>query len=194
MHKYDGDYAIVLLRDLKKEWRDWVGKKIRISGWIRTSRSSKNFAFIELNDGTTYQNIQVVCTDQLSNYAEVEKLHISSAIEVYGALIETPDAKQDYEIAADRVVVVGESSSDYPLQKKRHTMEYLRTIAHLRPRSNTFSAVFRVRSEVSFAIHQFFHERGFVYTHAPIITGSDAEGAGEVFRVTTLDPNNLPMK
>ncbi|MDK2867493.1 MAG: asparaginyl-tRNA synthetase [Clostridiales bacterium] len=165
---------------------------IKVSGWIRTSRTSKNFGFIELNDGTYFKNLQVVFNDTLSNFDDVSKFAISSAIHVTGKLVLTPEAKQPFELLAESIVLEGASTSEYPLQKKRHTLEYLRTIAHLRPRSNTFSAVFRVRSVAAYAIHQFFQEQGFVYVHTPIITGSDAEGAGEMFRVTTLGANEVP--
>lgn len=170
------------------------GKEVTVSGWIRTVRASNNFGFIELNDGSFFNSIQVVIeADKLSNYNELAKLNVGSAITVKGILELTPQAKQPMEIKAENVTVEGASTPDYPLQKKRHSFEYLRTIAHLRPRTNTFSAVFRVRSMIAFAIHQFFQERGFVYVHTPIITGSDCEGAGEMFRVTTLDPDNLPL-
>ncbi|HHU72325.1 MAG TPA: asparagine--tRNA ligase, partial [Clostridiales bacterium] len=156
-------------------------------------RDSKNFGFIVLNDGTYFEPIQVVYHDTLDNFETISKLNVGSALVVYGELVATPDAKQPFEIQAERVDVEGASSPDYPLQKKRHTLEYLRTITHLRPRTNTFQAVFRVRSLIAYAIHKFFQERDFVYVHTPIITGSDAEGAGEMFRVTTLDMNNLPL-
>ena len=181
-----------LIRELFLKPDGYIGTEISISGWIRTSRSSKTFGFIELNDGTYFNNLQVVFDDSLNNFNDIEKCAISSALIVKGILVATPDAKQPFELKASDIVVEGYSSPDYPLQKKRHSMEYLRTIAHLRPRSNTFSAVFRVRSAAAFAIHKFFQDRGFVYTHTPIITGSDAEGAGQMFRVTTLDMENLP--
>ena len=167
-------------------------KEIQVSGWIRTSRSSKSFGFIEINDGTYFNNLQIVYDDTLNNFVDIEKCAISSALIIKGVLVATPESKQPFELKATEIVVEGYSSPDFPLQKKRHTMEYLRTIAHLRPRSNTFSAVFRVRSAAAFAIHKFFQDRGFVYVHTPIITGSDAEGAGQMFRVTTLDLENLP--
>jgi asparaginyl-tRNA synthetase len=182
----------VLVKQLYRETESFADKDISISGWIRTLRSSKSFGFIEVNDGSFFKNVQVVFEDTLENFKEIEKLSISSSITVEGKLVLTPETKQPFEIKATKVIVEGESSSDYPLQKKRHTFEYLRTIAHLRPRSNAFSAVFRVRSLTAFAIHKFFQERGFVYTHTPLITGSDAEGAGEMFRVTTMDLNNIP--
>ncbi len=170
----------------------FAGKEVVVSGWIRTLRASKNFGFIELNDGTFFNNIQVVFEENLSNFAEVSKYSIATSIIVKGNLELTPDAKQAFELKATEIILEGASDPSYPLQKKRHTMEYLRTIAHLRPRSNTFSAVFRVRSVLAYAIHKFYQEKGYVYAHTPIITGSDCEGAGEMFRVTTLDLNNVP--
>ncbi len=184
---------IVLVKSLYRESEKYADQDVCISGWIRTLRSSKAFGFIEVNDGSFFKNLQVVFEDSLDNFKEIEKLSISSSIIVEGKLVLTPGSKQPFEIKATKIVVEGESSNDYPLQKKRHTFEYLRTIAHLRPRSNAFSAVFRVRSLVAYAIHSFFNERGFVYTHTPIITGSDCEGAGEMFRVTTMDLENIPM-
>jgi asparaginyl-tRNA synthetase len=166
-------------------------KEVRIEGWIRTIRDSKNFGFIELNDGTYLKNVQVVFENSLNNFDDVKKYSTGSAITVKGNLILTPEAKQPFEIKATEIIMEAESDPSYPLQKKRHSMEYLRTIAHLRPRTNTFSAVFRVRSLASYAIHKFFTDRGFIYAHPPIITASDAEGAGEMFRVTTLDLNNI---
>lgn len=163
-----------------------------MSGWVRTVRSSKNFGFIELNDGTFFKNIQVVFDEKLDNFAEIGKFSIASSIEVEGKLVESQGAKQPFEIQASSVKLVSAADADYPLQKKRHTFEYLRTIAHLRPRSNTYSAVFRVRSLLAHAIHEFFQQRDFVYVHTPIITGSDCEGAGEMFRVSTFDPLNVP--
>ena len=182
--------------DIKKIYRDtdaYLNKEIRVEGWIRTLRSSKSFGFIEVNDGTFFKNLQIVFDEKLDNFKEICKLPISSSIIVEGILDPTPEAKQPFEIKATNIKVEGYSSLDFPLQKKRHSFEYLRTIAHLRPRSNAFSAVFRVRSLVAYAIHKFFQERGFVYVHTPIITSSDAEGAGEMFRLTTLDLNNLPL-
>ena len=181
-----------LIRELFLKPEQYTDTEIIVSGWIRTSRSSKTFGFIELNDGTYFNNLQVVFDDSLNNFNDIEKCAISSALIVKGTLVATPEAKQPFELKANEIIVEGYSSAEYPLQKKRHSMEYLRTIAHLRPRSNTFSAVFRVRSAAAFAIHKFFQDRGFVYTHTPIITGSDAEGAGQMFRVTTLDLDNLP--
>lgn len=182
----------ILIRELYNDPQRYANKEVTVSGWIRTSRSSKAFGFIELNDGSHFKNIQIVFEEGLENFDEISKLSIASAIIIRGELVLTPEAKQPFEIKASEIVVEGYSTPDYPLQKKRHTMEYLRTIAHLRPRSNTFSAVFRVRSVAAYAIHKFFQERGFVYVHTPIITGSDCEGAGEMFRVSTLDFNNIP--
>ena len=180
------------VKDIFRKSEDYMGQKVRLEGWIRTSRSSKAFGFIELNDGSFFKNIQIVYDDSLTNFKEVEKLAIYSAIIVEGTLVQTPGAKQPFEIKAEMISLEGESTSDYPIQKKRHTLEYLRTIAHLRPRTNIYSAVFRVRSILAYATHRFFQERGFIYAHPPIITGSDAEGAGEMFRVTTLDFDDVP--
>lgn len=164
-----------------------------VSGWVRTLRDSKAFAFIELNDGTFFKNLQIVAeAETLANYADVVRFGVGSAIRVSGTLVLTPGAKQPFEIKAAAIELVGACPPDYPLQKKRHSFEYLRTIAHLRPRTNAFSAVFRIRSLAAQAIHAFFHERNFVYVHTPIVTGSDCEGAGEMFRITTLDPENPP--
>jgi asparaginyl-tRNA synthetase len=181
------------IKQIYRESKQYFNNVVKISGWIRTVRVSKVFGFIEVNDGTFFKSIQVVFEEEkLSNFKEIAKLNVSSAIIVEGILEETPNAKQPFEIKATQIVIEGNSTPEYPLQKKRHSFEYLRTIAHLRPRTNTFSAVFRIRSLAAYAIHQFFQERGFVYVHTPIITGSDAEGAGEMFRVTTLDLENLP--
>ncbi len=179
------------IKNLYNNSSEYYDKTIKINGWIRTLRASKNFGFIEVNDGTFFNNIQVVFEDSLNNFEDLSKLPTGSAIEVVGKFIETPNAKQNFEIKASEINILADSNRDYPLQKKRHTFEYLRKIAHLRPRSNTFSAVFRVRSSAAYAIHKFFNERGFVYVHTPIITASDAEGAGEMFNVTTLDLNNI---
>jgi len=179
------------LRDLFKSPENYYEKEVLVQGWIRTIRDSKNFGFIELNDGTFMKNIQVVFENNLFNFEEVKKYSTGSAITVKGILVKTTGAKQLFEIKAVEIIMEAESDSSYPLQKKRHSLEYLRTIAHLRPRTNTFSAVFRVRSLAAFAIHKFFNERGFVYAHPPIITASDAEGAGEMFRVTALDLDNI---
>ena len=182
----------ILVKSLYRNTSDYLNKEISITGWIRTLRASNAFGFIEINDGSFFKNIQVVFDNKLSNFKEISKLPISSSLKVIGTLVETPNAKQPFEIQAKEIVIEGMSDSDYPLQKKRHTFEYLRTIAHLRPRSNAFSAVFRVRSVAAYAIHKFFQDKGFVYTNTPILTGSDCEGAGEMFRVTTLDLNNTP--
>ena len=171
----------------------YAAEPVKICGWLRTSRNSKSVGFIELNDGTCFSNLQVVYEEsKVNNFKEVTKLNVGSAVSVTGSIVLTPEAKQPFELHASEIVVEGESTPDYPLQKKRHSLEYLRTIAHLRPRTNTFSAAFRVRSAAAFAIHQFFQSRGFVYVHTPLITGSDCEGAGEMFRITTLDPANPP--
>ena len=170
----------ILVRHIYRETEAFLSKEVRISGWVRTLRSSNAFGFIEVNDGSFFKNIQVVFGNELDNFKEVSKLAISSSITVIGTLVATPDAKQPFEIQAKQIIVEGNSDSDYPLQKKRHSFEYLRTIAHLRPRSNAFSAVFRVRSVAAYAIHKFFQDRDFVYTHTPILTGSDCEGAGEM--------------
>ena len=181
-----------LIKDLFRNKEKYDGKEITVSGWIRTLRDSKTFGFIELNDGSFFKNLQIVFNDTLDNFKEVSKLTISSSIIVTGKLIITENAKQPFEVQANKIEIFNVSDQDYPLQKKRHSVEYLRTIAHLRPRTNTFSAVFRVRSLLSYAIHKFFQERNFVYVHSPILTSSDAEGAGEMFRVTTLDLENVP--
>lgn len=182
----------ILVKSLYRETEKYSEKEVVVSGWVRTIRDSKTFGFIELNDGTFFKNVQIVFDDSLENFKDITKLSLSSSIIVKGVLHETPKAKQPFEIKASKIEVEGESDALYPLQKKRHSFEYLRTIAHLRPRSNTFSAVFRVRSLAAYAIHKFFNERGFVYVNTPIITGSDCEGAGEMFRVTTLDLENVP--
>ncbi|MBQ9134089.1 MAG: asparagine--tRNA ligase [Clostridia bacterium] len=173
---------------------DFADKQITVCGWARSIRASNAFGFIELNDGSAFGNLQVVFeADKIDNYNEIAKQNIGAAFVVTGTLVLTPEAKQPFELKAETIEVEGTSTPDYPLQKKRHSPEFLRTIAHLRPRANLYNAVFRVRSECAFAIHKFFNERGFVYVNTPIITTSDAEGAGEMFRVTTLDPDNLPM-
>ena len=181
------------IREIFRNKDKFADKEVTIGGWVRSNRNSKNFGFIVVNDGTFFEPIQVVYGNSLDNYDEVGKINVGAAIIVRGTLVLTPDAKQPFEIQAAEVTVEGASTPDYPLQKKRHTFEYLRTISHLRPRTNTFEAVFRVRSLCAYAIHKFFQERDFVYVHTPLITGSDCEGAGEMFQVTTLDLNNLPM-
>ena len=183
------------VREIYKSPEQFADKKISISGWIRTIRSSNVFGFIEVNDGTFFKNIQVVFENEIiDNYKEIAAQNGGAALNIEGTLVLTPEAKQPFEIKAEKIDIEGASTPDYPLQKKRHSLEYLRTIAHLRPRTNTFSAVFRVRSLAAFAIHKFFNERDFVYAHTPIITGSDCEGAGEMFRVTTLDLENIPTE
>jgi len=181
-----------LIRDILTKPGNYLNKKIKISGWVRTVRATNNVGFIELNDGSYFRSLQVVFTDHLDNFKEIAKLSVGTALTVAGTLVESLGSKQPVEIQAEDIVIDGLSSPEYPLQKKRHSFEYLRTLAHLRPRTNTFAAVFRVRSIAAYAIHTFFQERGFVYVHTPIITGSDCEGAGQMFRVTTLDPANLP--
>lgn len=183
----------ITIKQLYRSEGEYLNKNITVSGWLKTKRTSKNFGFIELNDGSFFRNLQVVFEDKLENFNEVSKLPAGSAVSIEGLLVESPGSKQPFELKAERIVVEGLSDSDYPLQKKSHSFEFLRTVAHLRPRTNTFSAVFRVRSLVAYAIHRFFQDLGFVYVHTPIITGSDAEGAGEMFRVTALDMKNLPM-
>ena len=183
------------IRSLYKETEKYSGGEIEVSGWVRTNRASKAFGFIELNDGTFFKSLQVVYEEQyLSNFSEAAKLLTASAVKVRGVLELTPQGRQPFELKARGIEVQALSDASYPLQKKRHSMEFLREIAHLRPRSNTFSAVFRVRSLVAYAIHRFFQERGFVYVHTPIITGSDAEGAGEMFHVTSFDLENVPKR
>lgn len=182
-----------VVKKLFRNTDEFGGKEITVSGWVRTIRVSKNFGFIELNDGSFFKSLQIVIEqDKLENYAEISKLNVGAAITVTGILELTPEAKQPFELKADSAYIDGASTPDYPLQKKRHSFEYLRTIAHLRPRTNTFAAVFRIRSLIAYAIHRFFQERGFVYVHTPIITGNDCEGAGEMFEVTTLDMENPP--
>lgn len=182
----------ILVKDLYRNTENYSGKEIKVSGWVRTVRDSKTFGFIELNDGSFFKNVQIVFDNNLSNFDDICKLSISSSIIVTGKLIITENAKQPFEIKASGIEVFDVADSDYPLQKKRHTFEYLRTISYLRPRTNTFNAVFRVRSVLSYAIHKFFQERGFVYVHTPLITSSDCEGAGEMFTVSTLDLENVP--
>lgn len=185
-------YDFVTVKELLAGGELYLDKNLKITGWVRTSRTSKNFGFIELNDGSCFKNLQVVFEDTLSNFEEVDKVSIGSALEIKGTWIRSLGDKQPFELKADEINITGFASLDNPIQKKRHSFEFLRTISHLRPRTNTYMATFRVRSIISFAIHKFFQERGFVYVHTPIITSTDAEGAGEMFRVTTLDMNNLP--
>ena len=183
---------LVTVRQIFKNREQYLDKEIKTGGWVRSIRDSKTFGFIVLNDGTFFEPIQVVYSDRLANFSEICKTNVGAALIVTGTLVATPGAKQPFEIQATVIVIEGASTPDYPLQKKRHTMEYLRTMTHLRARTNTFAAVFRVRSLIAYAIHRFFQEHDFVYVHTPIITGSDCEGAGEMFRVTTLDPSDPP--
>ena len=180
------------IRQIMREPEAYIGKRVELAGWIRNIRVSKQFGFIELNDGSFFQNLQIVFEDKLDNFEEVGKLGISTALYVAGTIVASPGAGQKVELQAEEIVVEGSCPSDYPLQKKRHTFEYLRTIAHLRPRTNTFSAVFRLRSVLAYAIHQYFQEKGFVYVNTPIITASDCEGAGEMFQLTTLPLEEIP--
>ena len=183
---------LVTVRELYKNREAYLDKEVSIGGWVRSVRASKAFGFIVVSDGTYFETLQVVYHDTMANFAEISKLNVGAAIIVKGTLVATPDAKQPFEIQATEVSVEGPSAPDYPLQKKRHTLEYLRTITHLRPRTNTFQAVVRGRSLIAYAIHQYFQERDFVYVHTPLITGSDCEGAGEMFQVTTMDLNSIP--
>ena len=181
------------IKEIFRNAKEYIGNEISVCGWIRQIRDSKKLGFIELNDGSFFKCIQVIFEeDKISNFKDVAKLSISSSILVKGDLVETPEGKQPFEIHAKEIEILGASDLDYPIQNKRHTFEYLRTVAHLRPRTNTFMAVFRVRSLVAYAIHKFFQEQGFVYVHTPLITGSDCEGAGEMFKVTTMDLDNIP--
>jgi len=181
----------ILVKQLYRETEKYLNKEINVSGWVRTARSSKEFGFIELNDGSFFKSVQVVYDTNLNNFSEVEKISIGSSLEVKGTLVESPAAGQEFELKAKEITIISLAPADYPLQKKKHSFEFLRTIAHLRGRSNTFSAVFRLRSTLSYAIHKFFNEEGFSYIHTPIISTSDAEGAGEMFQVTTLDLKNV---
>ena len=183
---------LTTIKELYKNREDYLDKEVTIGGWVRSIRDSKTFGFMVLSDGTFFEPLQVVYGDKLDNFAAISKLNVGSAVIVTGVVTLTPQAKQPFEIQATEVVVEGPSTPDYPLQKKRHSFEYLRTISHLRPRTNTFQAVFRVRSLIAYAIHKFFQERDFVYVHTPLITGSDCEGAGEMFQVTTMDLGNVP--
>ncbi len=182
----------LVIKDLYKNTNEYKDKEITLEGWVRTIRDSKTFGFIELNDGSFFKNVQIVFSDKLDNFAEIAKLSISSSIKVTGTFVMTENAKQPFEIQATKIEILNLCDLEYPLQKKRHSFEYLRTISHLRPRTNTFNAVFRVRSVFAYAIHKFFQERGFVYVHTPILTSSDAEGAGEMFNVNSFDLANVP--
>ena len=185
---------LVNIRDLYRKEEEYLNKEVTIGGWLRSKRDGKTFGFLVINDGTFFEPLQVVYSDALDNFNDINKLNVGAALIVKGVVTPTPEAKQKFEIQALEVIIEGVSTPDYPLQKKRHTFEYLRTISHLRPRTNTFEAVFRVRSLAAYAIHKFFQERDFVYVHTPIITGSDCEGAGEMFQVTTMNLNDLPKK
>lgn len=184
---------MINIKELYRNYKDYADKEVTIGGWLRSKRDSKTFGFLVVNDGTFFEPLQVVYSDRLENFAAINKLNGGAAVIVTGIVTLTPEAKQPFEIQASEVYIEGDSTPDYPLQKKRHTFEYLRTISHLRPRTNTFQAVFRVRSLCAYAIHKFFQERDFVYVHTPLITGSDCEGAGEMFQVTTMDLTNIPM-
>ncbi len=183
---------LTTVKEIYRDKEQYLDKQVSVGGWVRSVRDSKTFGFIVLHDGSFFETLQVVYHDSMDNFQDISKLNVGAAIIVKGTLVATPQAKQPFEIQAEEITVEGDSAADYPLQKKRHSMENLRTITHLRPRPNTFQAVFRVRSMIAYAIHQFFQERGFVYVHTPLITGSDCEGAGEMFRVTTLDMEKLP--
>lgn len=183
---------IISVREIYKQQEAFIGESIQLCGWVRSNRGSKNFGFLTISDGTFFQPVQVVYQDKLENFSMLCKLNVGTAVIIKGELVATPEAKQPFEVQAEEIVIEGESTPEYPLQKKKHSFEYLRTISHLRPRTNTFQAVFRVRSLCAYAIHKFFQERDFVYVHTPIITGSDCEGAGEMFQLTTLDLEKVP--
>lgn len=183
---------IINIKDLFKNTDNYIEQTITVGGWLKSNRDSKTFGFMIINDGTYFEPLQVVYSDNLPDFKDLAKLSVGAAVIVTGVLVATPDAKQPFEIQAQDILVEGGCSQDFPLQKKRHSFEYLRTMTHLRPRTNTFQAVFRIRSLAAYAIHKFFQERDFVYVHTPLITGSDCEGAGEMFQVTTLDLNNIP--
>ena len=180
------------VQEIYKDPESFLNRNIQIGGWVRSNRSSRNFGFLTVQDGSCFQTLQAVYGNHMENFQEISRLNVGSAVIVRGRLVPTPEARQPFEIQAEAVEVEGASTPDYPLQKKRHSLEYLRTISHLRPRTNTFQAVFRVRSLAAHAIHCFFQDQGFVYVHTPLITGSDCEGAGEMFQVTALDPEDLP--
>ena len=184
---------LTTVRQIYKDKDSFLNKEVTIGGWVRSLRDSKTFGFIVLNDGSYFDTLQIVYHDTMENFSDISKLNVGAAVIVTGTLVPTPEAKQPFEIQAAKIDIEGASAPDYPLQKKRHSFEYLRTISHLRPRTNTFQAVFRVRSLIAYAIHQFFQEGDFVYVHTPLITGSDCEGAGEMFQVTTMDLKNIPM-
>ena len=182
---------LTTVRELFRETDKFIDKEVAVGGWVRSVRDSRTFGFMVINDGSCFDTLQIVYHDELPNFAEISKLNVGSSVIVRGTLVATPEAKQPFEIQASAVEVEGASTPDYPLQKKRHSLEYLRTLPHLRQRTNTFMAVFRVRSLLAYAIHKFYQERGFVYVHTPLITASDAEGAGEMFQVTTLDLDRI---
>ena len=184
---------LTTVKELYKNTDEYLGKEITVGGWVRSVRDSKTFGFLVLHDGSFFETLQIVYSDKLENFSEIGRLNVGAAVVVTGVLVATPQAKQPFEIQAAAVGVEGPSTPDYPMQKKRHSVEFLRTVPHLRPRTNLFQATFRVRSLAAYAIHRFFQERGFVYVHSPLITGSDCEGAGEMFQVTTLDLANVPM-
>ena len=184
---------LTTVKEIYREREKFLDKEVTVGGWVRSVRDSKTFGFIVLHDGSFFETLQIVYHDSMENFAEISKLNVGAAIIVKGTLVATPQAKQPFEIQAEEIIVEGASAPDYPLQKKRHSLEYLRTMTHLRPRTNTFQAVFRIRSLCAYAIHKFFQEQGFVYVHTPLITGSDCEGAGEMFRVTTLDMKTPPL-
>ena len=184
---------MINIRELQHNYKEYADQEVTVGGWLRSKRDSKTFGFLVINDGTFFEPLQVVYSDKLDNFAAISKLNVGAAVIATGVVTLTPEAKQPFEIQATKIEIEGDSTPEYPLQKKRHSFEYLRTISHLRPRTNTFQAVFRVRSLCAYAIHKFFQERDFVYVHTPLITGSDCEGAGEMFQVTTLDLKNLPM-
>lgn len=184
---------MINIRELQHNYKEYADQEVTVGGWLRSRRDSKTFGFLVINDGTFFEPLQVVYSDKLDNFAAISKLNVGAAVIATGIVTLTPEAKQPFEIQATKIEIEGDSTPEYPLQKKRHSFEYLRTISHLRPRTNTFQAVFRVRSLCAYAIHKFFQERDFVYVHTPLITGSDCEGAGEMFQVTTLDLKNLPM-
>ena len=184
---------LTTVKEIYREREKFLDKEVTVGGWVRSVRDSKTFGFIVLHDGSFFETLQIVYHDSMENFAEISKLNVGAAIIVKGTLVATPQAKQPFEIQAEEIIVEGASAPDYPLQKKRHSLEYLRTMTHLRPKTNTFQAVFRIRSLCAYAIHKFFQEQGFVYVHTPLITGSDCEGAGEMFRVTTLDMKNPPL-
>ena len=184
---------MIQMRELCQNHTNYANQEVTVCGWVKSNRNSKSFGFITLNDGTSFTPIQIVYDEKLSNFDRISRIHVGAALIATGTLILTPDAKQAFEIQASEITIEGDCPSDYPLQKKRHSFEYLRTISHLRPRTNTFQAVFRVRSLAAYAIHRFFQEQNFIYVHTPLITGSDCEGAGEMFQVTTLDLAHPPL-